>query len=129
MMETLITNGIKITVQPNYEPLHSNPMGGQYLFSYHISIENLSDSVVQLLSRHWYIFDSIGERREVQGDGVIGKQPVLQPGQIHEYGSWCPLTTPIGKMSGYYTMVKLDDDSFFDVSIPSFDLLGPAKLN
>ena len=128
-MGTLITDGIRITVLPKYEPQHSSPMSGKYLFSYHITIENISEYTVQLLSRHWFIFDSIGSRREVEGDGVIGQQPILHPGQQHEYGSWCPLSTAMGRMSGHYRMRRLEDQTLFDVEIPAFDLLGPAKLN
>ena len=128
-METMITNGIRISVDPQFEPLHSNPLHGKFLFSYHITIENLTNHAVQLLSRHWYIFDSIGIKREVIGDGVIGQQPILEPHQSHEYSSWCPLTTGMGKMNGFYTMQRLDDHSNFVVEIPSFDLTAPIQLN
>jgi ApaG protein len=128
-METLITNGIKITVDPQFEPLHSNALENKYLYSYHIIIENLSEYTVQLLSRHWLIFDSIGLKREVKGDGVIGQQPILQPGQLHEYSSWCPLTTALGRMQGSYLMRRLNDQSTFKVEIPPFALLAPVKLN
>lgn len=128
-METLITNGIKITVHPQFEPMHSNALENKYLYSYHIVIENLSEYTVQLLSRHWVIFDSIGVKREVKGDGVIGQQPILQPGQLHEYSSWCPLTTALGRMQGSYLMRKLNDKSTFKVEIPVFELLAPVKLN
>lgn len=128
-METLITNGIKISVDTQFEPQHSNPLHGKFLFSYHITIENLSEYTVQLMSRHWYIFDSIGIKREVIGDGVIGQQPILEPRQMHEYSSWCPLTTGLGKMYGHFTMQRLDDDNTFEVEIPSFDLIAPIQLN
>lgn len=128
-METLITHGIKITVDPQFEPLHSNALENKYLYSYHIIIENLSEYTVQLLSRHWLIFDSIGVKREVKGDGVIGQQPILQPGQLHEYSSWCPLTTALGRMQGSYLMRRLKDQSTFKVKIPPFALLAPVKLN
>ncbi|MDH3648348.1 MAG: ApaG domain, partial [Saprospiraceae bacterium] len=84
---------------------------------------------VQLLKKHWFIFDSSGKVKEVEGDGVIGKQPILEPGQSHEYSSWCPLATAVGKMHGYYTMMRLDDRSLFQVGIPAFDLIAPFKLN
>ncbi|MCB0689862.1 MAG: Co2+/Mg2+ efflux protein ApaG [Saprospiraceae bacterium] len=128
-METMITNGIRISVDPQFEPLHSNPLHGKFLFSYHIIIENLTNQTVQLMSRHWFIFDSIGIKREVIGDGVIGQQPILNPNQVHEYSSWCPLTTSMGKMNGYYTMRRLTDNSSFEVEIPSFDLVAPIQLN
>ncbi len=128
-METLITKGIKISVEPNYEPLHSNPISSKFLFSYHVEIENLSDSTVQLMSRCWYIFDSVGIKREVVGDGVIGQQPVLRPGQIHEYSSWCPLSSELGKMHGSFHMQRISDKSTFKVEIPVFELTAPTKLN
>lgn len=128
-METMITHGIRISVDPQFEPLHSNPVHGKFLFSYHVTIENLTSQTVQLLSRHWYIFDSIGIKREVIGDGVIGQQPILEPNQQHEYSSWCPLTTAMGKMNGYYTMQRLDDYSTFEVEIPTFALTAPIQLN
>jgi ApaG protein len=128
-METLITNGIKITVSPQYEPRHSDPLDGKYLYSYHIIIENLSEHTVQLLRRHWLIIDSNGIKKEVRGDGVIGKQPVLQPGQVHEYSSWSPLVTGLGKMQGHYVMRRLDDNGIFHVRIPAFDLIAPFILN
>ena len=125
----MITNDIRISVDPQFEPLHSNPLHGKFLFSYHITIENLTNQAVQLLSRHWYIFDSIGTKREVTGDGVIGQQPILEPHQSHDYSSWCPLTTGMGKMNGYYTMQRLDDHIKFDVEIPTFGLTAPIQLN
>lgn len=128
-MKAQITNDIKVSVEAKYEPLHSKPSGGKFLFSYHITIENLSEHVVQLLSRRWQIFDSAGVRREVKGEGVIGQQPILSPGQIHEYSSWCPLSTPVGKMRGIYTMIRRDNSVEFDVAIPEFALMAPAKLN
>ena len=128
-MQTLITNGIKISVRPRYEPMHSNPLDGKFLYSYHITIENLSEFTVQLMRRYWCIMDSNGTKREVQGDGVIGKQPVLQPGQIHEYSSWSPLMTGIGKMSGHYIMRRVKDEGIFHVKIPAFSLIAPFVLN
>ncbi len=128
-MQTLITNGIKISVKPRYEPQHSNPLDGKFLYSYHIIIENLSEHTVQLLRRHWVITDSNGSKREVQGDGVIGKQPVLHPGQMHEYSSWSPLMTGLGKMGGHYIMRRIDDEGIFHVKIPAFDLVAPFVLN
>lgn len=128
-MDALITNGIKISVVAHYEPVHSNPVESRYLYSYQIAIENLSEHTVQLLRRHWFIFDSSGMIKEVEGDGVIGKQPILEPGQLHDYSSWCPLSTAVGKMHGYYTMMRLDDRSLFQVDIPAFELIAPFKLN
>lgn len=84
---------------------------------------------MQLLSRHWDIFDSNGEKREVDGEGVIGETPVIEPGETYEYNSGCNLLTDMGYMKGYYNMKRLMDDALFKAVIPQFDLVVPAKLN
>ena len=127
--ETAITQGIKISVEVFYEPHYSKPHGHQYVFSYRITIENCSPHTVQLLRRHWFIFDSNGTKREVEGEGVIGKQPTIHPNQKHQYASWSPLRTTVGKMYGTYLMKRLIDKEQFYVRIPEFNLIVPAKLN
>jgi len=107
----------------------SKPVEGRHLFSYTIEIENVSDHTVQLMRRHWYILDSSSHSREVEGDGVIGQQPVLHPGQIHRYTSWCPLESDIGLMFGFYKMRIVDTSAEFEVRIPEFTLCSDAKLN
>jgi len=97
--------------------------------AYWIKIENLSNSPVQLLSREWIIKDSNLINRHIKGDGVIGKQPIIESGAFHEYSSWCPIVTNIGQMSGKYRMKRLMDGSLFDVNIPAFALIHPPKLN
>lgn len=128
-METLTTHGIKISVQPFYLPNESFPAQQKYVHAYHIVIENMGDETVQLLRRHWYIVESNGMQREVQGDGVIGQQPVIAPRERHEYTSWCPLMTDIGKMFGYYVMARIIDQQEFKVLVPEFRLIPPFKLN
>ena len=128
-METCITKGIKITVESFYNDKHSEPDQQRYVHSYNIIIENKSDSTVQLLRRHWIIVDSLGPIREVEGEGVIGEKPILEPGQSHEYVSWCPLHTEIGKMSGTFLMVNLALDEQFFVQIPEFRLIANQRLN
>ena len=128
-METLTTNGIKISVETYYQASQSKPADNQYIFAYHIKIENKSPHTVQLLKRHWYIFDAIGQRREVEGEGVIGKQPILKPGEFHGYTSWCPLASGMGKMHGTFSMIRLTDDARFEVLVPEFKMVEPAKLN
>lgn len=128
-METLITNGIKISVQPKYEEEYSNPIESKYIFSYLITIENVGREIVQLLRRHWIIWDSNGVTREVEGDGVVGQQPVINPGEQHTYSSWCNLFSPIGKMFGVYLMTRTSDDHQFLVTIPEFRLIAPPVLN
>jgi ApaG protein len=128
-METLITNGIRVSVETQYQPTYSRPLELKYIFSYHITIENLSSETVQLLRREWEIFDSNGVIRKVEGEGVIGKQPVLAPGESHQYASWSPLTTEMGKMSGVYIFRRDVDNHEFRVDIPDFRLIAPFKLN
>ncbi|MBK7872552.1 MAG: Co2+/Mg2+ efflux protein ApaG [Saprospiraceae bacterium] len=128
-METLITNGIKVSVETSYQPSYSRPLEMKFIFSYHITIENLSSQTVQLLRREWAIYDSTGTIRRVEGEGVIGKQPILAPGESHQYASWSPLTTELGKMTGAYIFSKDADGQEFRVNIPEFKLIAPFKLN
>lgn len=123
------TKGITVEVRTSYEAEHSNPTYKKYVHRYRITIINDTDQSVQLLNRHWFIYDSDNTIREVKGNGVIGVQPVIRPGDYHEYTSWTPLHTAIGKMKGYYTMVNLDIDEEFKVLVPEFKLVAPHKLN
>ena len=128
-METLITAGIKISVAPYYLPGESTPVQQRYVHAYRIVIENLCDETVQLLRRHWVILESNGVRREVEGEGVLGEQPIIKPGERHHYTSWCPLMTDMGKMYGTYQMKYLSDGRTFDVRVPEFRLVPPFKMN
>ncbi|HEY8401094.1 MAG TPA: Co2+/Mg2+ efflux protein ApaG [Cytophagaceae bacterium] len=128
-MVTEITHGVKVSVTTSYQPEYSSPAQSHFVFTYKISIENNSDYTVQLLRRHWYIFDANGMIREVEGDGVVGQQPVLEPGEIHEYVSGCNLKTEVGKMKGTYLMERIVDGKHFDVNIPEFVMTVPYKLN
>lgn len=128
-MTTQITAGIRISVESIYQPEYSNPGKMHFMFSYRITIENLSDATIQLVNRHWDIYDSIGERKQVDGEGVVGEQPILAPGQRHQYISGCNLTSEMGYMQGYYEMYKESDGSYFTVEIPRFNLIASFKLN
>lgn len=128
-MATQITNGVKISVETFFQQDYSNAGTGDYMFAYRITIENNNFHPVRLLSRHWYIFDSSKDLHEVQGDGVVGKQPIIAPGESHTYVSGCNLKSEIGKMWGTYTMQSLEDGSYFKVEIPEFQLVAPSKLN
>jgi ApaG protein len=128
-MTTHITEGVKISVETIFQPEYSNPANEHYMFAYKINIENLTDYSVQLMRRHWFIFDSNGTRREVEGEGVVGQQPVIDPGQSHEYVSGCNLKTDMGKMEGSYEMRRLVDDEEFEVIVPNFNMIAPYKLN
>ena len=128
-MVAQITEGVKISVETTYQPEYSNPVNEHFMFAYKIQIENLGDYAVQLLSRHWVIFDSNGTKREVDGEGVVGLQPIIEPGQNHEYVSGCNLKTDMGTMQGTYQMKRLVDNELFDALIPEFTLIAPFKLN
>lgn len=128
-MVAQITDGVKVSVETTYQPEYSNPANEHFMFAYRIEIENLSGYSIQLLRRRWKIFDSNGTHREVEGEGVIGQQPVIEPGQIHEYVSGCNLQTDMGTMYGTYEMLRLVDNETFFVNIPKFDLVAPFKLN
>src|SRR5688572_12774919 len=128
-MPTAITHDIRVHVETQYQEEQSDPSNELFLFAYRITIENHGDHVIQLMRRHWYIFDSIAEMREVEGEGVVGQQPILQPGDSHTYISACNLRSDMGKMSGTYLFERLSDGSRFEVSIPEFTMLVPLRLN
>ena len=128
-MDILITKNIKISVQPHYMDKHSSPEERKFLFTYDICIENLGSEKVQLLKRFWRIVDGTFQVKQVFGDGVIGKQPILDSGESHCYSSWSPIQSPIGKMSGYYLMKRLSDDTVFRVKIPDFTLAANYIFN
>lgn len=118
------TRGINVRVAVSYLSEQSNPSLGRWFWSYHIRIENASDSSVQLLSRKWRIVDGRGTVHEVQGEGVVGETPLIAPGSSFDYVSGCPLDTPTGEMSGAYRMVD-EDGAAFDVAVPRFALVAP----
>lgn len=128
-METTITKGIRVSVETSYQPQYSNPLANKFIFAYRITIENLSPFTVQLMRRQWHILDSNGISREVEGEGVIGQQPVLEPGEMHQYVSWSHLHTGMGRMRGSYQMLELSSQEHFSVRIPEFDLIAPFQLN
>lgn len=128
-MEITVTNGIRVSVETFYQEDYSRPDESKFIFAYRITIKNESEFTVQLLRRHWRIVDSNGTVRVVEGEGVIGEQPILKPGQSHQYVSWSHLTTEIGKMDGNYLFVRLSDGSRFNATIPEFHLMAPFKMN
>lgn len=128
-MTRTLTHGIEITVDCKYWPEQSNPRENLYFFIYYITIENKSSSAVQLIRRHWDIFDSTNEKRVVEGVGVIGETPEIGPGEKFEYNSGCNLVSDMGYMEGYYIMKRISDGSELNVPIPKFTLIVPAKLN
>lgn len=120
-----VTQGIRVQVQSQYLPEQSSPTDDRYVFAYTITISNESRSTAQLRTRHWIITDGRGEVEEVKGDGVVGEQPRLSPGQRFQYTSGCVLTTPIGTMHGSYRFWR-DDGTYFDVTIAPFSLASPS---
>ena len=120
-----ITDGIVVRVAANFLPEQSRIEAGKWFWVYHIRIENGSDRTVQLLTRHWRITDGRGMVNLVEGEGVVGEQPILRPGQSHDYVSGCPLTTPHGSMEGYYTFRAVDGETI-EAAIPFFPLAAPA---
>ncbi len=129
LVQALTTNGIQIGVESDFRPGHSFPHRSQYLHVYSIYIRNYNDYPVQLISRHWDITEADGSVKVVEGPGVIGVQPIIEPGGLHSYSSFCVLTFPIGRMSGYYSMKKVDSEEMFQVDIPAFQLVMPDLLN
>lgn len=123
------THDITVEVSSTYQPSASKPHQNIYVHSYHVKISNAGAHSVQLLTRHWYISDATGTVREVHGEGVIGKQPIIEPGARHEYMSWSPIPTTIGKMWGTYGMVRVADGASFDIEVPAFQLIAEFKLN
>ncbi len=128
-MLTKITNGVKISVETFYQPEYSQPLNNEFMFAYRIAITNESEYTIKLLRRNWVVVDSNGVMREVEGEGVVGQQPIIEPGQTHPYISGSHLRTEMGKMRGFYTMERLIDGKLFKVEIPEFPLIAPFKMN
>jgi ApaG protein len=123
------TDGIIVSVRSEFKKEYSDPDRNFFIFAYQIKITNTTSSSIQLKSRYWNIMDSNGISRVVEGEGVVGKQPVLKPNQSYEYESACDLSTEIGKMSGFYTMKTLGNGTEFYVTIPVINMEVPFKLN
>jgi ApaG protein len=116
-----VTGNIRVEVIAQHAADKSRPSAGEWIFQYTVRITNLGTESVQLLTRHWIITDGTGHVEEVRGPGVVGQQPVLEPGEAFKYSSWCPLPTPMGMMHGTYQMVRTDGSSF-DIEIAPFGL-------
>ncbi len=128
-MITQVTKGIKVSVQTTFEGTFFKNYKMHYAFGYTITIENQSKDPVQLVSRHWDVFDSLKEMEAIDGEGVIGKKPVIKPGKSHTYSSGCLLASPIGAMKGHYNMVNLATETHLEVDVPNFKLAAPFALN
>jgi len=128
-MPTAITNDIKIKVEVAYQNTHLNAGDTEHMFAYRITITNNGDYTVKLLRRHWYITDLNFDKTEVEGEGVVGLQPVLEPGESHQYVSGCAIQSDIGSMHGTYLMERQIDGKLFEVEIPQFYLIAPFRNN
>ena len=128
-MVTKTTNGITVSVITEYQPGYSSPSQYHYVFTYKIKIRNESENTIKLLRRFWKIHDATFNKREISGEGVVGKQPVIEPGEFHEYISGCTLKSGIGKMYGHYTVERLIDGGMLTINIPEFVMVAPFKLN
>jgi ApaG protein len=127
-VSSAVTEGIRVEVRSEYRPDRSEPANRRWLFTYTIRIANEGETAAQLVSRHWIITDANGEKEEVVGEGVVGHQPHLEPGEEFEYTSFCILKTPHGSMRGSYRMVR-DEGETFDAAIAPFPLVVPGSLN
>ena len=128
-MISKISGGVKISVETFYQPEYSNPLNSEFMFAYKITIENNNDFPVKLLRRHWYIYDSDGSEREVEGEGVVGIQPIITPAASYQYISGCNLRSEMGKMLGTYLLENANNKNTFDVAIPAFEMQAPFKMN
>ena len=118
----------EVIVSPEYMEAHSAPDASQYVFAYHIKIRNIGSKSARLMQRHWLITDANAKVEEVQGEGVIGEQPMIEPGQSHAYSSFCVLDTPLGCMQGSYQMLG-EDGKRFNADIPVFTLAKEGVLH
>ena len=128
-MVSKVTDGVKISVEQFYQPDYSNPIQREFMFAYRVTIENNNSFPVQLLRRHWFIQDSNAEQREVEGEGVIGAQPIIAPNDQYQYISGCNLKSEIGQMHGTYLMENVHTKNRFEVVIPVFQMEAPFKRN
>ena len=124
-----ILDNIKVNVEAFFLDRKSNPEKSLYFFMYKVTVSNQTDKTIQLLSRHWDICDANGNIDIIEGEGVIGEQPIMKPGSSFQYNSFCPLTTEFGKMSGFYIFQEEKTDTLFKGIIPEFALVVPTRIN
>jgi len=126
---TATTQGVKVSVKTEFQPEYSAPLSNHFIFTYSIEIQNLTPHPVRLLRRHWLVRDAYGQCEEIDGEGVVGEQPTIMPGETFRYVSGCHLQSDIGKMQGTYLMERYDNGELFPVSVPEFSLINPVRLN
>ncbi|MBR9855513.1 MAG: Co2+/Mg2+ efflux protein ApaG [Algicola sp.] len=128
-MFTQVTKGIKVSVNTTFEGTFFKNYKVHYAFGYTVTIENLGKDTVQLTARHWDVFDALKEMETVDGEGVIGRKPVIRPGKSYTYSSGCLLASPVGAMRGHYYMVNFSNAEEFEVEIPTFKFAAPFAIN
>jgi ApaG protein len=128
-MVSKISEGVEVSIETFFQKDYSNPMQNEYMFAYRITIGNHNSFPVKLLRRYWEVFDSNSEQRVVEGEGVVGVQPLIMPGKHYQYVSGCHLKSEMGKMQGYYTMENIETRDLIKVNIPAFKMIAPVKLN
>ena len=128
-MFTEITEGVRVSIEAEYQPEYSSPSQYHYVFTYRVTIENNSPKTIQVMRREWHIQDAGYKSREVTGEGVVGQQPIIEPGNVHQYVSGCNLKSGIGNMYGTYQVERLVDGKLLNIIIPQFLLTAPFKLN
>ena len=128
-MTSKISEGIEVSIETFFQKDYSNPLQNEFMFAYRMTIENHNSYPVKLLRRYWEIYDSNSEHREVEGEGVVGVQPLIMPGKQYQYVSGCHLKSEMGKMQGYYTMENVETKELIQVNIPAFKMIAPVKLN
>lgn len=128
-MVSAVTNGIQVSVEVTYQAEFSNPLQHHYVFTYKVNIENRSQHTYQLMKRKWEIFDAAEIRKIVEGDGVVGQQPILEPGESHSYISGCNLKSGMGKMKGLYFMERVFDGNLIEVAVPEFQMIANIFQN
>ena len=124
---TTVTRGLRVTIRPFFLADQSDPAEGRYVWAYKVQVENLGPATVQLMKRTWIITDGTGRELRVHGDGVVGEQPILEPGESFDYTSGTPLPTPSGFMRGTYHMVVVETGEAFDAAVPAFSLDSPHQ--
>jgi len=128
-MVTEVTEGVRVSVEVEYQPDYSSPSQYHYVFTYRVTIENNSNRTIQIMRREWHIQDAAYASREITGEGVIGQQPIIEAGKSHHYVSGCNLKSGFGSMYGTYQVERLVDGKLLNVSIPKFYMIAPFKLN
>ncbi|MGM0945064.1 MAG: Co2+/Mg2+ efflux protein ApaG [Bacteroidota bacterium] len=128
-MVVAVTDGIQVSVEVTYQAEFSSPLQHHYVFTYKVTIENKSQQTVQLLRRRWEISDAAENLKVIEGEGVVGQQPTLEPGESHTYVSGCNLKSGLGKMKGYYQMEKIFDGKKFEVVVPEFQMIATIFHN